>query len=848
METRKKIFLITILALGILIFILPLAFGNPFNQSFQRIGFINYNSNESSFSRKEISDSLDNDFSFKERPITVAIYPIDIQAIPLDAFAIGIQDIWSSWMMTSPSLVYINSKSHPIAEEITKPLASMRIFARSLNVDYLYSAKLNLVDGKLFITPILYDRADDLILKGKTVFLAEDNLYESILDSLFGLYNLTSSNLKTKNAITSIEPGDLVFERYNPSADSLILYFKMLQKIENAKSQSLSDWEDLAKREPFFWNPWSYYIKVRFAGKEESYDAKYFLENLGKKGSKQFHFQLANISSEYAEICLKKNNRYQVVGLLDLARSFYLSSAKTYTLEYANFLRISSLYSLIEKNPTAARLDLLNAQEIYTRLGQKNHPYYISNQFQLAQLYRENGQSALAIIELEDALNSSQISQNSEIQNSYFIYAQALYNLGTLNLELNRAKEAESRFLKLIGILQDNGQANSDLMLATRVNLGATYIKQRLWNQVILNGLKLDTDLKILGLDKSDYDSKNLYNLAMGYGIKQATETAKLYYDSYSKITPYSKIRPYSTIANLVNYSNLLNGSQEVLNLESLEPETFETKNTYSIPSQDILTEPELTLLRSFTGKYRIGGQTQEIRARTYSDRLEDHDIFLSMLLGKKQSTSPEMTQLKKLLKIQPKHRTGEDIVFIDIGPALGNLTQPAITSISLARLFPNMNMVLLELPEEVNFFFTKTEQTARDNLLAYDNIRIISGDGVTPLKNWFASPKGWVLENRSIPKITNKLIILRAANSIDIYEPFSKVYPFLESIVKDYSDETVILFFNRTILVKPKYLNRFMIVGSQSLRGFYHNSQSLDRQGDPPYWLSSTALGKGGF
>ena len=81
------------------------------------------------------------------------------------------------------------------------------------------------------------------------------------------------------------------------------------------------------------------------------------------------------------------------------------------------------------------------------------------------------------------------------------------------------------------------------------------------------------------------------------------------------------------------------------------------------------------------------------------------------------------------------------------------------------------MEVVAFDLPNEVERYIKYVYYNSKKTLLANKNIQIFSGNGILPLKKQFQNKKNWIIKDRKIPLIDKKKpIILRAANSIDIY------------------------------------------------------------------------------
>lgn len=220
---------------------------------------------------------------------------------------------------------------------------------------------------------------------------------------------------------------------------------------------------------------------------------------------------------------------------------------------------------------------------------------------------------------------------------------------------------------------------------------------------------------------------------------------------------------------------------------------------------------------------------------RTLQHRHEDSEILLKDLLSHKKET-PDLQALRALL-----FPAGEKTpFFIDIGPGIANQEAPAVTGREIAELFPKMPVVLLDLESEVERFLTIVQQAQKDKLLGERNIHIVKGDGLKPLKDQLEDPNRNIFqETAPLPKIKKgQVIIIRAANSIDIYCPWSAVKPALARMAEDFMDNPVLLLFNREIIFKAEGSTAWVIVGRTSNRGFDHDTNKLERKGHPPYVL----------
>ena len=254
-------------------------------------------------------------------------------------------------------------------------------------------------------------------------------------------------------------------------------------------------------------------------------------------------------------------------------------------------------------------------------------------------------------------------------------------------------------------------------------------------------------------------------------------------------------------------------------------------------------TPDEELVLASYTGLYDYGSHSPDVQARTYGGRQADTNVFLEELLDKKDH-GPTLGGLRDAILPASADAKGSGVVFVDIGPAVANRWAPAITAESVAKDFPEMAVVALDLPDQVRRFHRLVSGKLKRSLFAKKNFRIIAADGVDSLKTQFAVRQSWVPQDRAITSIPPEaLIVVRSANAVDIYLPFDSIRASLEQMAADFAEHSVLYFFNRSILFKPKRSRLFQIVGFVSVRGFHHNKVTFSREGDPAYSLSGTAI-----
>lgn len=746
-----------------------------------------------------------------------------------------ISQMWYTWGLQSPSLLFYQYKTNLNSYSNYNLLQ----IAKKENVDYIAYPELYWKDGVWEYRSILYSKQDNVKFQSQIRELPDYSLAESILLGLESIFSFINRNLNLQMGSNyPMDKGKFFSENFIPSSDTVHRYLELKISLSQGKKVYPEDWENLTKREPFFWLPWEEYLKHRFQGKEDSFEARYYLEQISRKLPNYYTLHLALVGLHFLKNFPPNAERYKWNSLLELTQDLFLKSENSLLPEYGEFLNLYGWYLTNEKRWQDAQAYLLNANYIFTTLKRTHTEEYRKNLFLLSKALRESKQIELSSHILEKLLEFTNPSYSSLFftqSNGFFNQSNEnvnfqkilFYNLGCLNLDLGKPNEASFYFKKLQEIIKKDRDYYSLLHIHSRVNYVASLFMGKKWNQALSFAKALQDDLWILGLKGSDWDSVNSYNIALIYLQKNAEYSSKEYYSYYERITPYNQRRS-------------LNINSKPLYFNDIYDYPLNTKD-----SNRILSYYEEQVVRSFTGKYKMEEHPIDVRSRTYKDRLEDHEIFLKEFLGISPPSSPLMPKLKKLLSISSRHQSGKNIVFVDIGPGIAHPTEPAITSLSLIEKFPKMDLILIDLPSEVNIFLKITPPELKNQILKHENLRIVAGDGVESLKKHFLTKEAWVLPGREIPSYKNKVIIIRAANSIDVYEPYPRVANFLKSLVEDFYHERILLFFNRLILVKPSLSKRFFIVGSQSIRGFYHNEFSHDRKGQPPYLLSHFLLGE---
>jgi hypothetical protein len=357
----------------------------------------------------------------------------------------------------------------------------------------------------------------------------------------------------------------------------------------------------------------------------------------------------------------------------------------------------------------------------------------------------------------------------------------------------------------LIGIIAAAGFSSGEFESA--VNILKT-------NAVLLN---------LIGSTRSVIYSETLHNTAAAYKSMKNHAQADRYYRMAAASA--RSIGNKSALNMAVSKSGTLRVSREAFHLNSL-------------PSYSPLgmSRDEDRQLSTYTGIFSFSRHSQKVKSRTYPGRHDDTNIFLKDILSN--DGEPAMKALRPLFLNGSHDRKGKNLYFIDIGPAIANEKNPGITAVTLSEDFPSMQVIGIDLPDQVDLFLKKINPVKREDVKARKNLHILSGDGTLPLRRQLQYGE-WAWKDREAPSINKKSpVVIRMANSIEIYFSWKINRKVIDVIADDFETNPVIIFFNRSILFKPRDSKKYRIIGYVSVRGFWHNDESFDRLGEPPYTL----------
>ncbi|TGL86052.1 tetratricopeptide repeat protein [Leptospira congkakensis] len=673
--------------------------------------------------------------------------------------------------------------------------------AKKLRADFVFFGSLEWKEKGIEFTPKLKAVEQKSTYTGQSAFLPYEErgklvsvIYQSqthLLDETIRLHRLMKRSPEWKI----------------PSADEFLSESEFVRLSEYDPKLSLDEKNSLLKTLDF---PSEYlqFIKISIGLEKRTEESlKEIWRSVG--GNSNFSpYTRFYVAKNISEFYFAKKEFSKTIEYASAARKERELLKSVFHSDYADTISSLGKALVLDGKKEEAVYYLTSAKKLYDTLGLLLDPNSVENSYFYGLLLYDLSQAELASYEL-----SSIRGQFKGIHSLYldFNLAKVYYDLGRYTAALSLLQDQRK-------IIMEEGYANHDIALYSYNLYAASLYKSGKWSIAKSIWESFVQAKSIYGIEEKPYHRYALFNLALLSKLRNNTEQMESYYKQYTRLSPYGQIVDLPT-----NDRFEIGKPIYPYTWDSLSPNSF--------------TELEEKTIRSYTGRYLFNGQDEEIRARTYENRLEDTNLFLDDLLNTKAFLSKPMSALRKTLFGDLKRfEKGNQIVFFDIGPALNHPEYPGVTSLAVAKHFSGMEVVLWELPGEVDLFLKKVKPELKDRLYAFPNIRILSADGVGEFQTVYTDPNNWILRNRPIPNLKGKTIIIRAANSIDIYEPYTKILPHFQNIGKELKTNPVLYFFNRTILLKPAGKEKFILIGNQSIRGFHHNFQSLDRNGEPPY------------
>lgn len=657
------------------------------------------------------------------------------------------------------------------------------------------------VNGITFTPKLRYVESKS-IAEGKSVFIKYEERGTLGFEIQNALTNLLEETIRLNRLTKRIPKWSL------PSREEILSESEFVKLSEWEENSSLEERKRFLQSLPFKIEYTEFlWYKLRLEKQTEE-NLKDIWKEVGSnpKIQSQLRFHIAKNISEFY---FAKSEYAKAIELANAAKREKENTKLVFHSEYADTISLLGKSLVLDGKKEEAIFYLTSAKKIYETLGLTLDPMGIENSYFYGLLLHDLNQLELSAYELSGI--------QGKLSNVYHsIYLD--YNLALVLYKLGRYEGAISLLQEQRKKIFETSIPNFDIALQSLLLYGAAQYAEGNWSitksiwESILNAKST------YAIEDKLYYRQTLFNISILSLQRKNLEQSETFYKQYVKLSPYGQILPLPTDANF-------------------EIGKVVYPYTWSYPNGSLFSDLEEKTIRSYTGRYLFQTQDEEIRARTYENRLEDTNLFLDDLLNPSAYLSKPMLILRKSLFGDLKlHERGNQIVFLDIGPALNHPDYPGVTSQAVAKHFPKMEVVLWELPGEVDLFLKKVKTELKEKLYGFSNIRILSADGVGDFQTEYNDPNHWILRNRPIPSLKHKTIVIRAANSIDIYEPYTKIQPHFQNLGKELKDNPVLYFFNRSILLKPKGKEKFILIGNQSIRGFHHNFQSLDRNGEPPY------------
>ncbi len=184
----------------------------------------------------------------------------------------------------------------------------------------------------------------------------------------------------------------------------------------------------------------------------------------------------------------------------------------------------------------------------------------------------------------------------------------------------------------------------------------------------------------------------------------------------------------------------------------------------------------------------------------------------------------------------------GRRHVFLDVGSAVANYEMPAQTTNEISSAFPDMQVVAVDLPRAVEKLMMAAGRRPQQELLGRPNLNVIPGQAHDSLRS-LLDRGGVRIGAMHRPKLEkDDLVIVRAANSVDIYCDRSSNRQFLDQIAENFVKYLLVILFNRAILKKDQGTKHWRLIGATSFRGFNHRTRSIAPYGPghPPAYVLS--------
>ncbi|MBX7057370.1 MAG: tetratricopeptide repeat protein [Leptospirales bacterium] len=615
--------------------------------------------------------------------------------------------------------------------------------------------------------------------------------------------------------------------RFRPSLQPYELFARALTVEEQQPLLALALYRRALAMEPYFSEARDRAAVAAYRGGPFAYRQRRDLEFDLKRQLRSGRRDLSHYAQQLGAVGLSRDRQGDAAGaqyLLMQALRCWSAAGRLQSFESLRMQNELGRLQLEVQSSAAAYRQLAEVRRGLDRAGFHVGPVSRLNLQLLASAAAATGRYSEAL-EHFDRLAEEAAPESAEdgLQSALLDYNRAAMRAAASGGDLQMAL-IESR--RAAAVFHERGWDNSELAIENLNNQAAILRRLNQWDQSESLFEKSRQRLRMLGLENASIYPSVIRNLSRLRALQG---------DSYNA----QRLGRQAQLAARHDYQRRWTRVRSVLQSGDLSVAGVRTSLQTPSGADSFFTADEEDQVRSFTGAFRADRHPQHILSRTYAGRLDDTNVFLFDLLNRSGDSAP-MQALRKVM-IAGGDSDGRGLLFVDIGPAIANATEPAVTTRSLARDFPAMQVVALDLPEQVSIFEFRLPEAQRRLVLQHPNLQVLAANGFDPLLSQMRIPARWRRSDRQamIPS-EGQAIVLRAANSIDIYGQWSQIRGVFSSLGQEFEESPVLFFFNQSILYKAPDQRRFAIIGFLSVRGFHHNVNSLDRGGDPPYTLAA--------
>ncbi|MCB1139018.1 MAG: hypothetical protein KDK23_09695 [Leptospiraceae bacterium] len=724
----------------------------------------------------------------------------------LRQFALGLRELTRSVLLGYERIQLVDPLGSSLSEDLED--AEKRAFA--LGARFALSADVGYSNGRYLISVRLTDLLENDSEESDTIEAPGSALGTVPYDITLRMDELALElGARTENGPwISRREQDLADRRFKPSFDAFEYYSNGVYRESNSADSAIRYYRKALAIEPYF---------------REAQDRIFRLQNRGNP----YTLNGFNYTTQQALVLMRRNQLSPMVVALtyqefgkramgrnrDLANRWFQESNRWLYLEgryrsayYAdNQNGIGSAFVYFNKG-SEALTRFQSAYELQKELGMQGSLAMVESHLNLANAYAIQNNPGLSLPHYAAAERICQAANCSPGIVALIQYNKGVmfYIRGIYQTSIESSRQARRT------LIQAN-LGNSQLHLATLLNINAALLHQRHYDDALRISDALAIRARSIGETNYPPYKFALHNTA--FALQKQGRTLE-------SIQARKQVSWSGQGPNRPLYETFL--------------------SFHDVPSPDPLfqTDSERQQVASYTGAFKMEYHRQNVRSRTYPGRQDDTNILLRDILYPRKRDAG-LDNLRKHWLSGESDSEGSGITFIDVGPGLANVQYPAVTSRSIARDFRRMQVVALDLPEQVRLFQYQVPGYKKKELLAHQNISVLSADGRESLKKVFADPSRWPIDGRGPLRLDSGTpVAIRMANSIDIYLDWNQMEEVLIQLAADLKENPVLLCFNRSILLKKKGSSKFEIVGYVSIRGFHHNLELLDRGGDPPYTL----------